>query len=61
MFASTVFFLGAALNLILFFVLIWTVFTVFDISKRSKSIEKRLIDLQEELHQVKRSVLPPRV
>jgi hypothetical protein len=57
MLASTAFVLGLAFNLIVFVVLVLAVISVFDISKRTKIIERRLIDLQEDFSQVKQSML----
>ena len=58
MFTSTAFVLGVVFDLIAFVVLVMAVITVFDISKRSKVIERRLMDLQQDCDQIKQSLLP---
>ena len=58
--STTLFVLGVAVNLIVFVVLVLAILTVFDISKRSKGIERRLMDVQEELHQIRKALSSPR-
>ena len=60
MVASTSFIVGVVFDVVIFFALLLAVLTVFNMNKRTKSIEIRLLDLQDELRQIKQELLRAR-
>ncbi|MDR7271926.1 hypothetical protein J2X20_004600 [Pelomonas saccharophila] len=52
---STMFVLGLAIDALIFFTLLWAIWTLVVVSRRSKSIELRLADLQRDVYEMKQS------
>jgi hypothetical protein len=50
------FYANAIFGLLILGVLIAAVFSIFDANKRTRELEKRLIDIQEDLQQIKSAI-----
>jgi len=50
------FYASIIFNILVFAILVAAVFSIFDANKRTKELENRLIDIQDELEQIKSAV-----
>ncbi len=54
MVVSTLFFVAAAFTVVMFLLLLLAVLTVFHLHRRTKVIEVRLLDLQDDLRLIRK-------